>query len=96
MKNRIHPNLGGTLSDLLDEDGSRAAIESAAVKRVVALQIADAMEHQKVTKTDLARRMRTSRVAVDRLLDTTSGSVTLGTLQRAASALGCRLSVQFM
>ena len=94
MTARKHPNLGGTLTDLLDEDGSRDAVESAAVKRVVALQIADAMERHNVSKAELARRMRTSRVAVDRLLDTTTGSVTLGTLQRAATALGCRLKVQ--
>lgn len=94
MTARKHPNLGGTLTDLLDEDGSRDAVESAAVKRVVSLQIADAMERRNVSKAELARRMRTSRVAVDRLLDTTTGSVTLGTLQRAATALGCRLKVQ--
>ncbi len=94
MTRRTHPNLGGTLADLLDEDDSRAAVEAAAVKRVVALQIADEMERVGLTKAELARRMHTSRVAVDRLLDASNGSVTLGTLQRAAVALGRRLTVR--
>ncbi len=94
MTHRTHSNLGSTLDALLDEDGSRAVVEAAAIKRVVALQIADEMERAGLTKAELARRMHTSRVAVDRLLDASNGSVTLGTLQRAAVALGRRLSVQ--
>ena len=94
MTRRTPPNLGSTLDALLDENGSRGAVEAAAIKRLVALQIADEMERAGLTKAELARRMHTSRVAVDRLLDASNGSVTLGTLQRAAVALGRRLSVQ--
>jgi hypothetical protein len=39
--------------------------------------------------------MRTSRAALDRLLDPDNGSVTLQTMGRAAAALGKRLSIKF-
>ena len=91
-----HPNLGSTLDDLLDEDGVRPQVEAAAVKRVLALQIEDQMRRRKITKSALAIRMHTSRIAVDRLLDVTNGSVTLSTLGKAAAALGCRLRVELV
>lgn len=40
-----------------------------------------------------AKRMRTSRAALDRLLDADNTSVTLQTMSRAAAALGKELSV---
>ncbi len=91
-----HPNLGSSLDDLLDEDGVRPQVEAAAVKRVLALQIEDQMRRRKITKSALAVRMHTSRIAVDRLLDATNGSVTLSTLGKAAAALGCRLRVELV
>ena len=91
-----HPHLGSTLADLLDEDGVRPQVEAAAVKRVLALQIEDQMRRKKITKSALAVRMHTSRIAVDRLLDVTNGSVTLSTLGKAAAALGCRLRVELV
>jgi hypothetical protein len=94
MKN--HPNLGSTLDDLLDEDGVKAEVAAAAVKRTLALQIEHEMKRRHISKSTLARRMHTSRVAVDRLLDTANGSVTLNTLGRAAMALGRRLRVDLV
>ncbi len=91
-----HPNVGSSLDDLLAEDDVAAEVNAAALKRVVALQIEDEMKRSHVSKAALARRMRTSRVAVDRLLDTSHGSVTLSTLGRAATALGRRLKVELV
>ncbi len=96
MSTKKRPNLGSTLDQFLDEDGTRTEVDAAAIKRVVALQIEDTMRRRKITKATLAKRMHTSRIAVDRLLDTTNGSVTLATLGRAASALGCGLKVQLV
>jgi len=89
-----HPNIGSSLDQFLDEDDARAEVDAAAIKRVLALQIESEMRLQKITKSALAQRMHTSRIAVDRLLDPTSGSVTLITLGRVASALGRQLKVQ--
>jgi transcriptional regulator with XRE-family HTH domain len=53
------------------------------------------MKKQRLSKTDMAHRMKTSRAALDRLLDPVNGSVTLQTLERAAQALGKRLRIEF-
>lgn len=89
--NRKH--LGSTLDDFLAEEGRLAEAEAVAAKRVLAFQIAQLMEEQQLSKAEMARRMSTSRAAVDRLLDYDSESATLVTLEKAAAALGRRLHV---
>jgi hypothetical protein len=42
----------------------------------------------------MASRMKTSRPALERLLDPSNPSVTLSTLERAASAVGRKLKVE--
>jgi transcriptional regulator with XRE-family HTH domain len=49
-----------------------------------------------MTKTQMAARMKTSRAAVDRLLDASNLSVTLNTLGKAASALGRKVRIELM
>jgi transcriptional regulator with XRE-family HTH domain len=46
------------------------------------------MKSQGLTKTELAKRMGTSRSQLDRLLNPDNDEVTLSTLARAAAALG--------
>ncbi len=93
MKKNRH--LGSNFDDFLPNEGLLADAEAVAIKRVVAFQVAQMMKKQRLTKTDMARRMKTSRSALDRLLDPENGSVTLQTLERAARALGKRLRVEF-
>jgi hypothetical protein len=52
------------------------------------------MKTQKLTKTMMAKKMRTSRAALNRLLDRTDMGLTLTTLASAASVLGKRLRVE--
>ncbi|MFV1972644.1 MAG: helix-turn-helix domain-containing protein [Thiohalobacterales bacterium] len=85
---------GSTLDGFLDEEGILAEAEAVAIKRVLAFQLAEIMQQQKLTKTQLARRMKTSRSALERLLDPENASVTLLTLERAARALGRRIKVE--
>ncbi len=85
---------GSTLDGFLDEEGILAEPEAVAIKRVLAFQLAEIMQQQKLTKTQLARRMKTSRSALERLLDPENASVTLLTLERAARALGRRIKVE--
>jgi antitoxin HicB len=61
---------------------------------MVAFQIAQEMKRRKLTKTEMTHRMKTSRAALERLLDPTNPSVTLSTLERAALALGKKLRVE--
>lgn len=89
-------HLGSSLDDFLEEEGLLAEAETVAVKRVLAFQLARLMAEQKVTKTEMARRMNTSRAAVERLLNPDSEAATLTTLEKAASALGKRLHVELI
>ncbi len=87
----MNKHIGSDFDDFLDEDGLREEAMAAAVKRVIAWQIAQSMKAQKVTKTEMAARMHTSRMVVNRLLDEKDTSVTLATLARASAALGTSL-----
>lgn len=87
-------HIGGDFDDFLREEGILEDAEAVAAKRVIAFQISQEMERAHVSHTELARRMKTSRSSVERLLDPTNASVTLSTLERAASAVGKRLRVQ--
>jgi len=91
---RIKSAIGSSFDDFLRESDSLASSTAVALKRVIAWQITREMQSQKITKTELARRMRTSRAALNRLLDETDPSLTLTTLASAANALGRRISLR--
>lgn len=91
MTNR---NLGSDFDDFLEEEGLLEEVTAVAVKRYVAHQLAEKMEEANLSKADMARRMETSRSALDRLLDPDNPSVTLQTLQSAVRALGGRLRIE--
>lgn len=86
-------HLGDSLDDFLQEEGLLAEAEAVAIKRVIAYQIFQLMTEQNLSKAEMARRMQTSRAAVDRLLDPANASATLATLEKAALVLGKRLQV---
>jgi len=88
--------LGSDFDDFLAEEGILAEAEAVAIKRVIAYQVAQLMEEQNLTKTEMASRMNTSRAALNRLLDPANKSVTLQTLESAALALEKRLRVEFV
>jgi predicted XRE-type DNA-binding protein len=83
-----------SLDDLLDEEGIREEVTARAIKRVIALQLQQAMEDQKLSKARMAALMETSRAQLARILDPEEFNVTLDTLARAAKVLGRRLSVE--
>lgn len=87
-------HIGSDFDDFLRDEGILEDAEAVAVKRVIAFQIAGEMERAHISRSELARRMKTSRSAVERLLDPANPSVTLQTLERAASAVGKKLTVQ--
>ena len=81
---------------MLFRSGILEECEEQAVKQILADQIKAAMEKDRLTKAAMAIRMRTSRRALDRLLDPTNSSVTLHTLQRAAVAIGRQLRLELI
>jgi len=87
-------HIGRDFDEFLRDDGLLDDAESVAAKRVIAFQIAREKERANISQAELDRRMHTSRSSVERLLDPANPSVTLSTLERAASAIGKRLTVQ--
>ena len=71
MAQKKNPHRGSTFGDYLAEAGLLEAVTTTAMKRVLVWQITEAMTKQKLTKSELAKRMKTSRAALDRLLDMT-------------------------
>ena len=94
LKKKGYVDRSETFDDFLEKDGLLAETEDAAIKQIIADQIRAAMDKQRVSKTAMAARMKTSRRQLDRLLDPGNPSVTLATLRRAASAVGRRLKVE--
>ncbi len=88
---RKNPHIGSSFESWLDEAGIREEVTAAAIKAVIARQLAQEMKKKKITKKRMAELMRTSRAQVDRLLDPDNGSATIETLQRAAKIVGREL-----
>ncbi len=91
-----NPHIGSTFESWLDEKGIREEVTAAAIKGVIADQIAAAMKERGLTKSHMAELMHTSRAQLDRLLDPSNGSVTLETLMSAARAVGRELRLELV
>ena len=87
-------HIGSSFDDFLAEEAMLEETTAVAIKRVIAWQIAQEMQAQQLTKTALAKRMRTSRAALNRLLDENDASLTLTTLASAAAALGKKIDLR--
>jgi antitoxin HicB len=61
--------IGSDFDDFLAEEGLLEEAEALAVKRILAFQIKELMESQNLSKTEMARRLQTSRAALECLLD---------------------------
>jgi len=91
-----NPHVGSLFSDFLKEEGIYEDVTARAIKRVLAWQIEKAMKDQGITKVAMAKRMKTSRAQLDRLLDPNNDKVQLDTVQRAAIAVGRRLQLDLV
>ena len=89
-------NLGSSFDSWLREEGMYEEATSAAIKRVLARQVEAAMKEKNFSKAEMAKRMHTSRAALDRLLDPENDAVTLSTLQKAASAVGREIRLELV
>jgi len=87
---------GSSFDSFLEEEGILDQVEAAAIKRVIAWQLAAAMKAGKISKKTMAERMGTSRSQLDRLLDPENSSVHLETIARAARAVGKRLRMEMI
>ena len=89
-------NIGSSVDSWLREEGIYEEVSAAAIKRVVARQVKAAMQEKGLSKAEMARRMHTSRAALDRLLDPENDAVTLNTLQRAAAVVGREIRLELV
>lgn len=90
----MNKRIGSRLDQFLVEEDLLVETEAVAIKRVIAWQIERLMMEEGLTKSEMARRMGTSRSALERLLDPSNPSVTLLTIERAAKALGKKVRVE--
>lgn len=88
-------HIGSNFDDFLQEEGLLEEASGVALKRVVAWQLTQAMKAQRVSKSEMAERMRTSRSQLDRILGE-GGGMTIETMGRAMDALGLRLRLDLV
>jgi predicted XRE-type DNA-binding protein len=89
-------HVGSSLDEFLKDEGVLEEARAIAIKEAVAWQVQQAMDNGNITKVEMARRMKTSRAALDRLLDPGNSAVTLQTLARAAAAIGRGLRIELV
>jgi antitoxin HicB len=87
---------GPTLHAFLEEEGLKDELSAIVAKERIAFQLQQAMKKKRITKVKLAELMDTSRTQVDRILDPTSGNITIETLQRVARIVGRELRVELI
>jgi hypothetical protein len=83
---------GQNFDDFMVEQGLYDEAKELAAKKLIALELQAEMEAQKLTKSIVAKKMHTSRVAVDNILNPTYNT-SIGTLERLAAVLGKQLSI---
>lgn len=96
MNKKTRGHIGSSFDAFLAEEGMLEECEARAIKEILAMQVDHALKTEGISKAEMARRMHTSRPALDRLLDAKNTSITLHTLQRAAAAVGKRLRLELI
>lgn len=96
MNKLSHPRVGSSLVDFLKEEQIYDECNTVAVKEVLAWQLEQVMKEKGLSKTGLAEKMKTSRAALDRLLNPKNNSVTLHTIMQAANAVGKHVRIEFV
>lgn len=93
-RKKASPHIGSDFEDFLREEDRLEEATVLAVKRVLAWELQKAMKQANVSQAELARRMKTSRAVIHRLLDENDPSVTLATISRAATVLGRHIKLR--
>ena len=78
---------GSDFRDFLKEQGILGEVEARALKQALSMQLDRLLKEKELTKTQMAARMKTSRAAVDRLLDASNSSITLHTLGKVSDTV---------
>lgn len=92
MKNKY---IGSSFDDFLEDEGLLSEVSAEALKRVIAWQIQHFLEEHNLKKTVFAKKMKTSRSQLDRLLDPEVINLNLKTLVSTAKAMGKHIEIRF-
>jgi len=84
--------IGQNFDDFLKEQGIYNEVNELAAKKLITYQLQQAMLEQKLTKSFIAKKMKTSRVAVDNILDP-NFNTSIDSLERFAFVLGKKLTI---
>lgn len=84
-------HLGSKFEDFLVDQGILEECRAAAIKFKIAHELQKAMSARHISKAEIAKRLKTSRTGVDRLLDPENTSITLNTMAKVAHLLGKRI-----
>lgn len=84
-------HLGTKFEDFLADEGILEECRATAIKFKIARELEKAMNDGNISKAEVARRLKTSRTGVDRLLDPQNTSITLNTMARVAHLIGKRI-----
>ena len=85
-KKRGH--IGSSFDRFLKDAGTYERASAIAIKRVLAWELEQAMAKEGVSKNEMARRMRTSRSQLDRVLDPSNDRIQRDTVFNAVRVLG--------
>jgi predicted XRE-type DNA-binding protein len=79
--------IGDNFDDFMIEQGLYDEAKEISMKKLIVLKLKQEMEAQNLSKSNIAKMMRTTRVAVDNILNP-DYNTSIGTLERFASVLG--------
>ena len=85
---------GSNFDDFLEEESILEEVSAKAHKRLLSLQLADIMKESKISKINLAKKLKTSRSQLDRILDPENTAISLESLERIAQAVGKKLRIE--
>ncbi len=91
----MNKHTGSNFDEFLENEGILEEVSAKAHKRLLALQLADIMRKNRMTKTCLAEKLHTRRSQLDRILDPNNTAITLGAMERVAHAVGRKLRIEF-
>ena len=91
-----NPHVGSSLEEFLRQQGIYDETKVHAIKAVLAWQLRQAMDEGAISKSEMARRMGTSRAHLDRLLDPGNDRIQLDTMLKAAQAVGRELRLELV
>jgi len=84
--------IGQKFDDFLIEEGIYDEVNELAAKKLISYKLQQAMQEQKLTKSSMAKKMKTSRAAIDNILDPAFNN-SIDSLERFAHALGKQLTI---